>query len=643
MLDSTNDSLSAPTPHRGTRARTTAPRRRPRVRTSWEHVDAQFFVGLETLDRPGDFPQDAVSFGVFVGLRVDNSEHEVLRCTDRGEVRWGRVEQVRHATTHTQRRLLMHRNRSVRALVPPLLVVALLVVLLILSRGGYLLSHATFNPDEAELLASARRANLNLVPYSTYTGGTLLFLWPFSLALLSKFGVPLTLPTAHILVGIAYVWIAFAGWYVISRAAGWIWAGFLVLPTTLYIFVSTVGLGGQTTGRQDFLSLGTELLPLSILILAAVILLAPASCPTRRRIAVIALLAGLSVWAKPQILPLAIALLFVAVVMKNLLPGEKNTGGATSSSRDALVAVGAFLLPSAVFLAVMAIAGTFNSFLQEPVRFLTAYVGSRVTTGGVSPTFSGRVGSATTFILQYPMSIPWALAGLIGWGSLSFGSRSRSRWLAVAAWIAPLLACYFTLLLAFPLFAHYANIVYAAALLSGMVGATISRHFGRTRPIPKSVTSPAFLTFSLVAISSLAVWSTSIPLPAATAAPHVRSTIGRVCPPRSQVLVWGWSAELYAAYDWVPASRYVDSSWQILPTKGQRYYKQTLIRELQTDPPKCIVEAVGPQFFGGLTAADTITQVMPTTGSFIARCYDARPVELSDTRTVTVLHRLARC
>ena len=76
------------------------------------------------------------------------------------------------------------------------------------------------------------------------------------------------------------------------------------------------------------------------------------------------------------------------------------------------------------------------------------------------------------------------------------------------------------------------------------------------------------------------------------------SNLSSLCPPNSNVLVWGWSAVLYSYYNWQPASRYDDSYWQIEDYGDPSYYRGILLDELKTDPPACIVEAIGGYFYG---------------------------------------------
>ena len=93
-------------------------------------------------------------------------------------------------------------------LLVPLMMTAVLLVLAVELRGLYLASSTMMNPDEAELLAAGRRAALNLLPYVTYTTPTYLVAWPFALGVLAALGVPMTLPTAHVLSALEYIRLA---------------------------------------------------------------------------------------------------------------------------------------------------------------------------------------------------------------------------------------------------------------------------------------------------------------------------------------------------------------------------------------------------------------------------------------------------
>ena len=206
------------------------------------------------------------------------------------------------------------------------------VALLVWLRGDALLSPLAFNPDEAELLADGKRAMFSLIPYRDYTTPTFLFVWPLALGLLGKLGFALTLPTAHLLSGIIYLFLIVAGWYTLLA----------VRPLALRVGLHHAGSGRPLrrqadAGRQlvntDFFSLGTELLPIAILTAALLLVHTGNPLRWRPRLALAALLIGSSVLAKPQVLPLALGVLVASVAAVSAQEGFALADAGTEASR----------------------------------------------------------------------------------------------------------------------------------------------------------------------------------------------------------------------------------------------------------------------------------------------------------------------
>ena len=98
-----------------------------------------------------------------------------------------------------------------------------LIVLLVAIRGRDLLATTSFNPDESELVLQGIRASsggLRLLSNSAL--GTIGPVWPAFLGICSRIGIPLTLRTAHLLTGFAYIWIFYALWSVYASRTGWL-------------------------------------------------------------------------------------------------------------------------------------------------------------------------------------------------------------------------------------------------------------------------------------------------------------------------------------------------------------------------------------------------------------------------------------
>lgn len=486
---------------------------------------------------------------------------------------------------------------------------------------------------------------LNLLPYSSYTSTTHGILWPMSLGVLGDLGVPLTITTAHVLSGLCYVWMAFVGWFIISRQMGWLRSALLILPTALFVF--------SNPGQGDFLSLGTELFPICILLVALLFVCIPSVPPSMGRLLAASSICGLAIWAKPQVLLLALAIPVCGLGLRVLF--SERGGGWLRDLFHELVAVALFfVLPTVCFLLLFAVTGKLLVFFREfqytlwyltspqarakvPYRVRTLYAGQMIEMYGI-PAFI------------------WAFAGLVGWTSL----RSRlGRWpgcIAAAVWFVPVGAALLTLTSQYPTFPHYLNLLYAGCLMAGALGSSIWRASAPKVPRPPLVpTEPWVLAFGAALLLSGALWFAQVsvghPIWKSSHTSHVevvdRQKTLAMCPAGSRVVVWGWSPGLYSDFGWVPGSRYVDNVWQLSPTSQQAYYRQTMEQELRSSPPTCIIEAIGLNFFASFPTRDTIGRVLPGADRLLKTCYERRtamvPGELPGDYVATVYRLKHAC
>ena len=223
---------------------------------------------------------------------------------------------------------------------------------------------------------------------------------------MGKIGVPLTLPTAHLLSSLACASLAFAGWYLFFDRFGWKWATLIIAPTSIYLF--------SGVSATDYLSLGTELLPIMILLAAVLVLFKTDRAISTSRLALSGVIAGASIWAKPQLALLAVSLLLSAVLARVLerqrdgAPGQDERLFGRHVLHDCLITLASFLLPSVLLLLIILASGTFHPFLKEAVAFLFTYVG----TSNSSSSFGARVASVIRFIADQPFAFVWPLGGL---------------------------------------------------------------------------------------------------------------------------------------------------------------------------------------------------------------------------------------
>jgi hypothetical protein len=515
------------------------------------------------------------------------------------------------------------------------------LVLLVVLRGSALLTHGVFNPDEAELLALGRRASANLIPYQTYTTSTSLYLWPLFLGILTKIGIPMTLPIAHLLSGLFYVYLVVVGWYFFYRQHGWKWATAIVAPPALYLFAGVTSV--------DFLSLGTELLPIAILMTGMLILFPAGREVPLARLAGGSLVCGAAIWAKPQVAPLAFGVVVSGVIIRELERRKlAQTPGSWRDSRitrDALIALGSFLLPSILSVLVILLAGEMSAFWHETVMAILSYsAGAHHVGPSGNGTVAERAQLVGAFLLTMPFAAVWVLGGLLGW---SWSRRDgRTRWLELLAWLAPVALAVLSLSILPILYPHYGNLVYAGALASGIVGCRVARVdklSGKVEPTNTNVLVAVVALASLVAILAVSqtAWGqlaflrgyvttaiTKQELPAVDPYSFNASQLRTWCPDNATVQVWGWEAELYAYYDWMPATRYVDTEWQLFSSGESKYLKAALLHDLEASRPACIVEAIGPGFFEDGATFLPISSVIPAAQPFLSSWYVRRQAQL---------------
>lgn len=502
-----------------------------------------------------------------------------------------------------------------------------------------------FNPDEAELLAAGRRAAMQIyLPMATSSANTYLVLWPTSLGSLDLLGVPMTLRTAHVLSTLAYAAVVAMVWVATARHWGWILPAIFIAPAAYWMLAR----------YTDFFELGSEIPCVVLLVLAAMIAFPPNRAVSARRLAVVAALASLAPWFKVQSGLLAVAVVISACGFA-YLSRDTEWSRPDLVRRLALLTMGG-LAPTVLLLAVMAVGGTLDLFWDEPMAFIHAYLTGDVKglgygLGGTSAPLSARLGEVGDHLLINAFAFSWALLGLGAIRSRGDGSIGR-RALRVGVWAAPMLAALATLLVQYPIYVHYLNFLFAGTAISAVAAAGLAgpreRRTSEDEPMPIRRQLLTLGTLATVVLGLLAIGhaggNQELPSPAHQDDALLRSQ----CPNGSSVFVWGWAAELYAYYDWQPASRYVTYGLLLAQTPNQKNYRAHFLEEMKTHPPRCIVDAVGPTWFGGNTTDMVLEKEIPETRAWLERCYQSSTVELGPrgeprADSVTVWSRQPEC
>jgi hypothetical protein len=514
-------------------------------------------------------------------------------------------------------------------------VVVLLGALAFWLRAYAIQYNGWINPDEAELLADARRARLGLLPpYGSYTTPTFFALWPMSLATLSWMGMPLTLPAAHALSASAYVVVGALLWVVTARGVGWLRSGIVVLPVTFFVLSSP----------GDFAALGTELLAVLLLVAAAAILVSGRDPVSPSRLFVVAILCGLAPWAKPHGSIVVLALAVVAVQYASF------PGPAAARRRNWCVALLGLAAPSLVLGLLMAVGGTLLRFWEEPLAFTLYYgVGGIDGVGDVS--LAGRLSSIVAQLPTIGVFLALSLLGLVPW--MARNARASDRWpLARLMWIELVGAGVITSV-AIPLFQHYLNLLLASSAVAAIVGIAMAsadtsknlsgadvRSSGVSRAQIGILALPLIL--SSFAVSQVWQYRDFYGEP-----PHVDvHELSSLCPAGSRVAVWGWSAELYALYDWIPASRYTNTNLLVWRTPYTDVYRSRYADELRAAPPQCLVNAIGPGWFNFENPDAGVRRpaehYIDGLSGWLRRGYTSHPIALADETSIKVWVRNTR-
>ena len=372
------------------------------------------------------------------------------------------------------------------------------------------------------------------------------------------------------------------------------------------------------------------------------------------------LFAGTAIWAKPQVILLALAVCLVGFLLRRLT--DRPSATKDGAWGDMVVVGISFVAPSLFFIGAMIGGGTFSSFLSEPIAFTMDYLFARDrAVGGGAATIIVRVSIIVFFLFVHVLALMWLIPGVTAISARWKKILTRDRLILIAIIAAPLLSAVLTISVLYPLFPHYMNIYYVACMISGIAAITAAHRPLGERTIEQGKTAPrrarrvsrsifvASIVASLVVVLEVPVVASGLidlaRRPAVGPAATTSVTVS-ACPPGSRVFVWGWSPDLYAVFDWAPASRFI-SAMALLPWGHQDAYKATIYHEITTDLPSCIVDATGPDFFA---FSDTpagvylLPVVIPDLAPVLKACYTATsdvlpPDDKSRARTVTLWTR----
>jgi len=505
-------------------------------------------------------------------------------------------------------------------------------------RRDRILSLQIANPDEAELMASGRRAMQSLIPYERFTSPTYGPAWAMLLGMLGKIGIPLTLPTAHLLSAFFGASICIVLVVAVSKLKDLNYSLVLLSPFIIY--------WAYGFNHSDYWSLSTELLPMFFIIIGSSVAFVAWKNPSM--ILVGASLVGFGAWSKYLfgLLGLAILLIFFDLLRKN---GVRP-----------LVALISVLVASNSISGLLFLIGLINgvplSRLFESFSLTFEYImggGAGGTGTGSTVSFQQRMAAlALNVVALFPL-IPVLVASSATWYlsvRLKFARKVQLPKRGDKSVLVVLGATAITMISNPIQFPHYNYVLITGVMVALLTRLQIcderqlvSSNFDEETGSEASKSHKLnllILFFVFCAVSpatgkvlellpkinpgevldsKAALWERAID--------DLGTPLSDFCPSGSTVFVWGWSSELYSFYDWKPASRYVapaglisgnNLNLDVLPLRAR------LNKEMDAEHPDCVVDAIGPSFFPGFGPESSLRLQMPLLWGALSERLDVR-------------------
>lgn len=518
--------------------------------------------------------------------------------------------------------LVLSRARKIQSLeAKRLLLVVVIFLAFIYLRRDRILTLQIANPDEAELLASGRRAMQSLVPYDRFTSPTYGPVWALLLGLLGRAGIPLSLPLAHLLSALIAATTCSIAAYVASR--------FMHLKTVAMILAPLIVFWGFGFNHQDYWSLSTELVPMVILLTGCAI--ASVGWHSQRWILVGSALVGFGSWSKYLFGLVGVAVLLVLSVQLWRCGVRLYV-----ALLKVLVASNAITL----FLYLLALLqGVSSDSLLESVRVTLDYVrgGGAGGMGDIpSVPMSGRLSALGFNLLTFLPLLPLVLHSFrdldlkLGWPAVlkTIHTRGLGGILIMGSGLVTLCATPV-------IFPHYNHVLITCCLAAFLLQLPPTTNLkDSSKQQPGGPLDPAMNRLNAVALGIALL----IAAPAVRGIPGMEPSIrfhqildrdanrwerafdkegvplSDFCPPGTYSFVWGWSPEVYAFYDLKPASRFVAPAGMI---EGNNLnlevgpLRAKLTQELLVEPPVCVIDAVGPSFFPGYGPEASMKEQLP--------------------------------
>jgi hypothetical protein len=499
----------------------------------------------------------------------------------------------------------------------PLIFVLIVGILGFFTHVVYTRSGWMINPDESELIATARLAAMPGGVNANYTTATYGPIWPEFLALLNQAGMTLDHFNAHRLALIMKMFIFLIPQYVAMRKIGVAKLSLVLIPINIAVFLPST---------TEFAFLSTGLLPLAFLTVAVIVIL---KMKHESYLIIVSALFSLAFLSKYQSLLMSVIILFF-IFLRHVKEGVVDF----KLFFRALVGFIFFTFTSLTLFVMLLISNnSFEKFFKESFLFSINYSTSEGFGGGLS--ILGKIKGGSNLLVSQPLLVCtfFLIIILIKTSSLTKLSLKFSNKVITLEAFALLSLCIFLtvgfLTIAIPgnefphylLFFIWTTVMFCTAFaqVSTVVSVKPNPNDGSIRKMNMGYYAVAVaLIVAMVGASSLA-WSVKnvfdsqkiITNNDALYKALGNSEVLQHCPRNSRVLVWGWSSELFAYFDWVPVPDVVNDVARIKFSNLSEGSRSRIAKAVSTKKAECVYEAIGTKYFGGFNLDDSIETIAP--------------------------------
>ena len=493
-----------------------------------------------------------------------------------------------------------------------------LLSIFFIARGPSITSKALYNPDEAEFLAQGKLASSSLIPYDNFVTSTSGPITPEILGTLSNFGFNLDLRFAHLYSAFVIAGIVM----ILVKLSGRRNPRSLVLSAFLPITIIW-GSGDTKYFGTDLLSLSSEITPLLLLSISLLILI-KSDFSVTLLVFLSGMIAGIAFFTKYQIAFLLF--IFPILIISNGFDSLEHT----YKSVLKCLSTWAFgwIVSLVTLISIIIYSGNRDAFIYS-LSIVLNYGSGNISSFSQSSILE-RLSQYIEIALNSPLlALSIVVLFLLIGMSLQVVRKRNSLPLVV---VAALILGYLSSALAGNNFGHYIQLLLWSVALST---ALIFRNVQLSNAL--SVHAKPYLlllSLPLVALSISASSSNWIQGTIKDSGPNQltnESQLIDACPSGAQVVVWGWAAELYANNNWTPAPFFVNNAVLLIDKEDlENSFNYRVTEEAFRNPrTKCIVEAIGPEFFGSIDPEiGKIENVSEDWGEILGEEY--RLIETSD-------------